>query len=106
MSFAMQESVSVRLPSAAAAVHNFIQKTAVGSIRFTNTTASNKTINVWFDYNGTVAGATEQIQYEVMIPKKSSVSMPGVFVFSAGGRITASCSTHQAVTMHFTPATF
>lgn len=106
MAFTMQESVSVLLPNVAASVYDFTAKTAVGSVRFTNTTNANRTISVWFDYNGTAAGDVEKIQHDVQIPKNSSVSMPGVFVFSNGGRITASCSVNNAVTMHFTPATF
>ena len=106
MAFTLQESVSALIPNVAAAVANFAAKTAVGSLRFTNVTATNRTISVWFDYDGTSAGNAEKVQHDVQIPRNSSVTMPGAFVFSAGGCITAVCSAADSVTMHYTPATF
>lgn len=106
MAFSLQKSQSVLLPNPAGSVADFTAKTAIGSIRFSNTTNANKTIDVWFDYDGTAATDTEKVHYAVSIPKNTSVVMPGVFVFVSGGRITASCSVANAVTMHYTSATF
>ena len=105
MAFALLTSGSALIPTSGAVV-NFAVPTTVRSLRLTNTSASPVTVTLFFDYDGTAANPVDTVLDSLVLAgKESAVIDGGPFNFAAGGRITGTATTNNAVSLHYTPAT-
>ena len=105
MAFALQTSLSALIPSPAGALFNFSATESVNDVMVVNTTGSDVTVSLWFDYDGTSATDTEKFISAYTVVANGVLHLTGLWVFVSGGRITGLCSTNNAATAHITKAT-